>query len=89
MEYLSIWCISFNSVYIILYSIFIFQVIRDQLRDLSDQLNRMKGHYGDSLNAALNMRTAFNHFKQSVDVSLFYYFKLSLILSDDGLPLLL
>lgn len=44
------------------------QVISDQLRDLSDQLNRMRGHYGDSLGAALNMQSAFNQFQQTVDV---------------------
>ncbi|KAK3875075.1 hypothetical protein Pcinc_020036 [Petrolisthes cinctipes] len=44
------------------------QVISDQLRDLSDQLNRMRGHYGDSLGAALNMQSAFNQFHQTVDM---------------------
>lgn len=45
------------------------QVISDQLRDLSEQLSRMRGHYGDSLAAATNMQAAFNQFQQTVDVS--------------------
>lgn len=45
------------------------QVISDQLRDLSEQLSRMRGHYGDSLPAATNMQAAFNQFQQTVDVS--------------------
>ncbi|XP_042205940.1 titin-like isoform X2 [Homarus americanus] len=44
------------------------QVISDQLRDLSEQLSRMRGHYGDSLAAATNMQTAFNHFQLTVDM---------------------
>lgn len=46
------------------------QVISDQLRDLSEQLSRMRGHYGDSLAAATNMQGAFNQFQQTVDVSI-------------------
>lgn len=49
--------------------VFLGQVISDQLRDLSEQLNRMRGHYGDSLPAATKMQTAFNQFQQTVDVS--------------------
>ncbi|XP_069984239.1 titin isoform X5 [Penaeus vannamei] len=44
------------------------QVISDQLRDLSEQLGRMRGHYGDSLAAAKNMQTAFTQFKITVDM---------------------
>ncbi|KAK8746901.1 hypothetical protein OTU49_016887 [Cherax quadricarinatus] len=44
------------------------QVISDQLRDLSEQLSRMRGHYGDSLAAATNMQTAFNQFLITVDM---------------------
>ncbi|XP_042876868.1 titin-like isoform X4 [Penaeus japonicus] len=44
------------------------QVISDQLRDLSEQLGRMRGHYGDSLAAAKNMQTAFVQFKITVDM---------------------
>ncbi|KAK8383211.1 hypothetical protein O3P69_011607 [Scylla paramamosain] len=43
------------------------QVISDQLRDLSEQLSRMRGHYGDSLAAATSMQGAFNQFEQTVD----------------------
>ena len=49
-----------------------FQAINDQLKDLSEQLSRMKGHYGDSLNSALRMKNAFTHFKTTVEV--FYFF---------------
>ncbi|CAL4066271.1 unnamed protein product, partial [Meganyctiphanes norvegica] len=44
------------------------QVISDQLRDLSEQLARMRGHYGDSLGAALNMQNAFGQFQITVDM---------------------
>ncbi|XP_037781353.1 LOW QUALITY PROTEIN: titin-like [Penaeus monodon] len=44
------------------------QVISDQLRDLSEQLGRMRGHYGDSLAAAKSMQTAFTQFKITVDM---------------------
>ncbi|KAG0730306.1 Muscle M-line assembly protein unc-89 [Chionoecetes opilio] len=43
------------------------QVISDQLRELSEQLSRMRGHYGDSLAAATNMQAAFNQFQHTVD----------------------
>merc|ERR1711874_618424 len=44
------------------------QVISDQLRDLSEQLGRMRGHYGDSLGAALNMQNSFCQFQTTVDM---------------------
>ncbi|XP_068215232.1 uncharacterized protein [Palaemon carinicauda] len=44
------------------------QVISDQLRDLSEQLARMRGHYGDSLAAATNMQSAFKQFQVTVEM---------------------
>ncbi|XP_066957162.1 uncharacterized protein [Macrobrachium rosenbergii] len=44
------------------------QVISDQLRDLSEQLARMRGHYGDSLGAARNMQSAFKQFQFTVEM---------------------
>ncbi|KAK7077497.1 hypothetical protein SK128_026425 [Halocaridina rubra] len=44
------------------------QVISDQLRDLSEQLTRMRGHYGDSLAAATNMQSAFKQFQFTVEM---------------------